>query len=53
MGDTRRNLQAHPKILKNSSKHQIYQSEQKLLKKIVGTLNEPIRAKIFRKKHYV
>jgi hypothetical protein len=28
MGATRRNLQAQPKILKKSTKHQIYQSEQ-------------------------
>jgi hypothetical protein len=29
MGATRRNLQAQPKILKKSSKHQINQSERK------------------------
>jgi hypothetical protein len=28
MGVSRRNLQAQPKILKNPSKHQIYQSER-------------------------
>jgi hypothetical protein len=33
MGATRRNLQAQPKILKKSSKHQIYQSERKFSQK--------------------
>jgi hypothetical protein len=33
LGATRRNLQAQPKILKKSSKHQIYQSERKFCQK--------------------
>jgi hypothetical protein len=33
MGATRRNLQAQPKILKKSSKHQINQSERKCFQK--------------------
>jgi hypothetical protein len=33
MGASRSNLQAQPKILKKSSKHQIYQSERKCYQK--------------------
>jgi hypothetical protein len=36
MGVTRRNLQAQPKILKKSSKHQINQSEQNLPAEFAG-----------------
>jgi hypothetical protein len=33
MGSIRKSLQAQPKILKKSSKHQIYQSERKFSQK--------------------
>jgi hypothetical protein len=45
MGATRRNLQVQPKILKKSSKHQIYQSERNSTqnpKKIIGTSEHQI-----------
>jgi hypothetical protein len=43
MKATPRSLQAQPKILKKSSKHQIYQSERKCSQKNYGSYLESVQ----------